>query len=137
MKLVPWDNEPATSVFEYCDPVVIDPGTYERTCQVPAVQTLFIGNGPFLRPDRVEETWNDQEWKLWLDGHPVDLGQFGTFDTPIDHYKPLGGVPVVIRDWNVALLDPTAGSHKLRYLLTFKSSGEKLDMTWIFTMSDS
>ena len=137
MKLVPGGNAPATSVFEYCDPVVLDPGTYERSCQVPAVRNLHIGTGPFFEPDRVEEGWNDQDWKLWLDGRPVDLGQFGTYDIPIDKYEPLGGEPAVVRNWNVLLLDPTAGSHKLRYLLTFKQSGAKLDMTWIFTMSGS
>ena len=43
---------------------------------------------------------------------------------------------MILREWNVKLLDPAAGRHMLRYLLISKRTEAKSDSTWTFTIAD-
>lgn len=63
--------------FDLCDPVILKPGNYMRSCAVPRVSQLFVGYGDF-EPTReaIELDSKLSKWDLWIDGRRVDLPAF-------------------------------------------------------------
>lgn len=121
-------------IFEFCDPIVIEPGIYERQCAVPALPRVGLGHG-FLAPSRRElaREWNAKSWKMTLDGRRIDLKAFGVLpDRRL--VEPGAGGLVWLRQWNVVLTDPKPGSHTLRYVARY--SGGTWDTTWTFTVRE-
>jgi hypothetical protein len=127
-----------TEIWSFCDPVVLPAGTFERTCDVPALQRLMIGHGNLAAsPETQEQEWQASTWKLFVDGHQVDLAAFGTlpdsnvFDQDV-------GEEVSLRLWSVTLLNPSPGEHTLRYMHEQMPAGDApvgtQDMTWTFTV---
>jgi len=124
-----WDS--ATEIWLFCDPLVIEPGVFTRECEVPEMKNLQIGYGIFAETkEELDALWATFTWELFLDGHPVDLSAFGTFDQD----DVLDG-PVKLREWNVVLDQVTPGIHTLRYVSA--ESGESFDVTWIFTVVEA
>jgi hypothetical protein len=59
--------------FDVCNPIIVKPGEYRRSCHVPGVRRLFIGYGTFEPTKRgLEREWRQTRWDLWVDGHRVD-----------------------------------------------------------------
>jgi len=120
-----------TEIWIFCDPLIAEPGVFTRECEVPEMKNLQVGYGIFA--DTVEELdalWATFNWKLFLDGNPVDLSAYGTFDQD-DVFDD----PVKLRMWNVVLDQVTPGTHSLRYV--FDEFGEPFDVTWIFTVIEA
>lgn len=68
-------------LFDACDPVILKPGRYHRSCRVPAVRRLFVGYGDFEPTLKtLNDIWARTRWSLWLDGRAVRLHAFGTAD---------------------------------------------------------
>jgi hypothetical protein len=119
--------------FDVCNPIVVKPGEYRRSCRVPGVRRLFIGYGTFEPTKRgLEREWRQTRWALWVDGHRVDLPAFGTSDRTLFAFPPAGGQDVILREWDVILASPTPGKHELRY--RSRHSGATTSATWDFVV---
>jgi hypothetical protein len=129
-----------TDIFAtFCDPILLEPGTFHRECEVPAVQRLMIGWGNIApSPEILEEEWQAQTWALSLDGHPVDLAAFGTLPDS-QTFEPAVGDDVWLRRWSVALVNPKPGQHTLRYVTEQTGAGEESagtgDVTWTLNVA--
>lgn len=121
--------------FDLCDPVILKPGNYQRSCDIFRVQRLFIGYGDF-EPTRkaLESDWKARRWDLWLDGRRVNLIAFGTSDRALFAYPFAGGKNVILRRWKVILVGVTPGKHTLRYRNDGPSVGTT-DATWAFSVA--
>jgi hypothetical protein len=128
-------SEADLKLFDFCDPVILKPGRYRRSYDVPPVRRLFIGYGEFA-PTRKEL---DRDYKrsksdLWVDGHPVNLHAFGISDRTLTAFPPAGGKDVILREWRVILGGVPPGKHTIRYRVR-PSSGRSTDATWAFTVT--
>ena len=129
MVLTIGQGEPVTEIWVFCDPYVTEPGTLTRECQVPALQSLFIGYGTFAgTTEELDAVWKATPWELILDNQAVNLVAFDTLDQDDD----IDG-PVKVRLWNLVLEQPTPGIHTLRYI--FNEYGKPYDVTWAFTVA--
>ena len=120
-------------IFEFCPPIVLKPGVYSRECTVPAVPQLFIGYGTFEKTTTaLDREWNAdaKSWQAFLDSRKVDLASFGTMPDR-SFYEASVGASVVLREWNVSLVEPAPGEHTLRYVVGVK---DPVDITWTFTV---
>ncbi len=113
-----------SDIFNTCDPIVGESGTYTRECDVPSMLELFIGYGDSApAADALDAKWSKTTWQLILDDRQVDLSRFGTADV---------NGPARMRLWNVVLTHPSPGEHVLRYVRTFE--GKSTAVTWRFTV---
>ena len=62
--------------------------------------------------------WEDYNWEMSLDGHPIDLKAFGVSDIVrpdlASSSSPVREVFRRVRLWNVVLVNPTRGMHRLQ-----------------------
>ena len=123
--------------FENCNPIILKPGTYRRSCTIPRVQRILIGYGDF-EPTRkaLESDWNARKWDLWVDGRQVNLAAFGTYDHTLFGFPAAGGKNVILRRWKVILAGVTSGKHTIRYRSHGPSVGTA-DATWAFSVATS
>jgi hypothetical protein len=123
--------------FDLCDPVILKPGDYMRSCGIPRVSQLFVGYGDF-EPTRkaIELDSTQSKWDLWIDGRRVDLPAFGRSDRTLFAFPAAGGKDVILREWRVILVDVTPGEHTIRYRKRQASRGTT-DATWTFTVAES
>jgi hypothetical protein len=120
--------------FDSCNPIILRSGRYRRSCHVPPVQRLFIGYGVFEPARRgLERDWRQTRWSLWVDGHRVDLPAFGTDDRTLYAFPAAGGKDVILREWDVILVNATPGKHELRYR-SGPGSAAITDATWAFVV---
>jgi hypothetical protein len=66
-------HEADQKLFDSCNPVILKPGRYVRSCRVPRAQRLFIGYGVF-EPTRkaLDRDWQQTRWEL---SQPAGLGR--------------------------------------------------------------
>jgi len=122
-------------LFDSCNPVILRSGRRRRSCHVPHVQRLFIGYGIFEPTRRgLARDWRRTRWDLWVDGHRVDLPAFGTDDRTLYAFPPAAGKDVILREWDVILLNATPGKHELRYR-SGSGSAATTDATWAFVVA--
>jgi hypothetical protein len=120
--------------FDSCNPVILKPGRVQRACVVPRVRRLFIGYGDFeLNEKALDRAWKQLNWRLWVDGHPINLPAFGTSDRTLYAFPPAHGEDVVLREWRVILVGVTSGKHIIRYRSTSPAVGT-VDATWRFAV---
>jgi len=112
-------------IWAFCAPVFPNAGVMTEECTVPPLPELAIGHGCYgVDEARRDAIWNAQTWALYLDGQQVDLDAFGTEegDLPLSPgqpgYDPNKEVIAKLRGWNVVLVNPTAGAHTLRSVMT-------------------
>jgi len=121
--------------FENCNPVILKPGTYRRSCTIPRVQRVLIGYGDFEPTRRaLESDWKARKWDLWLDGRRVNLAAFGTYDHTLFGFPAAGGKNVILRRWKVILVWVTPGKRTIRYRSHGPSVGT-IDATWTFSVA--
>lgn len=69
-----------------------------------------------LMPQSID--WEELIWELSLDGHPIDLEAFGVYDfvhpDMAPSPSPVREVFKRLRLWNVVLVNPTPGTHRLQ-----------------------
>jgi hypothetical protein len=126
-----------SDIFTYCDPIILQYGTYARDCEVPQLGRLMIGHGALATSQELlEQEWQAQRWRLYLDGQEVDLSAFGTL--PDRSYVDTDLGEVWVRQWAVTLVYPTRGQHTLRYVMEQSPAGDDpggaSDTTWTFTV---
>jgi hypothetical protein len=124
-------SDTAVSLWTACRPATSLNGLTQTDCKVPAVP-LAIGPSAAALAEVVNlAEWARLEWSLTLDGQPVDLEAFGTFDLLQPHKAPHGRDALFIyRAWDVLLAEPTPGPHTLLVAVTQQlHSGKEIGMT--------
>jgi hypothetical protein len=122
------------SIFDFCNPLILVSGLTHRHCTVPQTSRLFIGTGDFETTyPALNRAWRRDRWRLLVDGHEVRLARFGTDDRILYSYPPGSGHNSILREWRVALVHPSPGIHRIRYL-TYSKSGAVTDVTWTVTV---
>lgn len=62
--------------------------------------------------------WEELNWEMFVDGHPIDLKTFGVYDFIHPDFppssSPIREVFRVLRVWDVVLENPTPGMHRLQ-----------------------
>jgi hypothetical protein len=118
-------------IWAFCSPAFPNPGVTTEGCTVPALPELAIGHGSFgIDEAHRDAVWNAQTWELYLDGQQVDLEAFGTEegDLPLapgqPGYDPNKEVIAKLRSWDVVLVNPTAGAHTLRSVMTLSQDAD-------------
>ena len=88
------------------------------SCRVPQMEKLAIGHA-FFATDSVFQNadWADLKWELHLDGQPVDLSDFATYDYVLPTMAPN---PALVREvfmkftaWDIVLMDLQPGEHTI------------------------
>lgn len=88
------------------------------SCRVPQMEKLAIGHS-FFATDSVfrNADWADLTWELYLDGRPVDLSDFATYDYVLPTMAPN---PSLVREvfmkftaWDIVLTDLQPGEHTI------------------------
>jgi hypothetical protein len=130
MTVVRGDTYDADVVMvQACPSLITKPGKYHRSCSVPKVPRLHIGESHFAQTQKeLDISWKRERWSLWVDGRPVDLPRFGTSDS--NHY--VYGKPAFFRRWRVILAGAPSGRHTIHYLL--KDPSGTYDVTTTVTV---
>jgi hypothetical protein len=112
------------SLWDFCDPELPEPGTFERACRVPPLDRLRIGPGwRAASGSELDSEWDELEWRVSLDGRALALEEFGTLpDTSLANGRS-------VREWNVTAEGLASGDHRLRAVIT--RGDETYDVTWL------
>ena len=107
----------AFPLWTICTPEKVNDHSIRADCsELSLCANLTIGHTLGLM-DMVDPSmeWEELNWEMSLDGHPIDLEAFGIYDFvhPDFPSKPLGEVFRVIRVWDVVLVNPNPGKHRL------------------------
>lgn len=135
--------EHALPLSAFCSATQENDHSIRVDCVEPAVcANLAIGDtfGVMnLIPSSI--SWKELNWEMSVDGYPIDLEAFGVSNFV---YPDLAPRPSPIREvfkssrlWNVILINPTPGTHKLQGQA--KSPDGKAAYTWVvnFTVPSS
>ena len=110
--------ENAFPLWRLCSPKKANDHSISADCgEVSVCTNLAIGHTLGVM-DLVDPSigWEGLNWEMSLDGHPIDLEAFGVYDFvhPDFPSKPLGEVFRVLRVWDVVLVNPALGTHRLQ-----------------------
>lgn len=118
-------------IWAFCVPAFLNPGVTTTECAVPPLPELAVGHGWFSADEALRDSnWEAMAWELYLDGQQVDLEAFGTEegDLPLapgqPGYDPNKEVIAKLRSWDVVLVNPTAGAHTLRSVMTLSQDAD-------------
>ena len=107
----------AFPLWAVCAPEKVNDRSIRADCGELSYDNLVIGHTLGVM-DLIDPSidWEGLNWKMSLDGHPIDLEAFGVHDFvhPDFPSKPLGEVFRVLRVWDVVLENPNPGIHRLR-----------------------
>ena len=84
--------------------------------------------------------WDDLNWELSLDGHPIDLEAFGVYEFVHPDFppspSPVREVFRMFRVWDVVLVNPVPGTHQLQGQAQSPNAAEPY--TWVvnFTVAN-
>ena len=97
-------------------PNPIPPGVYHIICRTPVAPALWFDEGWIAKTQQhLDANWRGMTWEVSIDGRPVDLAAFGTFDDATGTGADAGRR----RSWNVAL-ERLAGQHTIRTIQRFR-----------------
>jgi hypothetical protein len=139
-------SDEAISVWTVCQPATSFHGRTQTNCSVPLVPLAIGPSAADLLKITEQAESGRLAWSLWLDGQPVDLEAFGTYDLLLPRKAPHGRDALfVYRAWDVVLAEPMPGLHTLRVAGTQQAhSGKEIGMTietteWVvnFTVEDT
>jgi hypothetical protein len=123
------------SIFNFCNPLIFAPGLIHRHCTIPGSHRLFVGWGDFESTyPALERVWRHERWRLRIDGHDIQLANFGTDDRTLYSYPPGSHANSILREWRIALINPSPGPHRIRYLV-YRDHATVTDVTWTVTIS--
>ena len=134
-KLVVGTEATGVTLFGRCNPVIMKPGVYRRSCRLRRSAALFIGYGASkAHSETLDVEWKQTSWAAWLDGHRIALRRFGTTD--IRAFMPARDEPLIRREWRIVLLH-AEGRHRLRYRFSgpLAGRGGVVDATFTFTLT--
>lgn len=91
-------------------------------CQVPQMQKLAIGHAFLASEEALRGAeWSELSWELSIDGQPVNLNEFGTYDYVMPAMAPnpsfVREVFLTFTAWDIVLTDLQPGNHTLHGLV--------------------
>lgn len=126
----------APSLLAFCSSSQLSDHMKSFDCRAPVLPTLAIGN-LFLLSDEAFASlgWSDLVWEFSINGQPVDLESFGTFDYVMPSMakspSPVREVFEKATAWNVVLTNLNPGEHTLRFL----AQSDTESYTWLIHLS--
>lgn len=126
----------APSLLAFCSSSQLSDHMKSFDCRAPVLPTLAIGN-LFLLSDEAFASlgWSDLLWEFSINGQPVDLESFGTFDYVMPSMakspSPVREVFEKATAWNVVLTNLNPGEHTLRFL----AQSDTESYTWLIHLS--
>jgi hypothetical protein len=107
----------AFPLWAVCAPKKVNDHSIRADCGELSYDNLVIGHTLGVM-DLIDPSidWEELIWEMSLDGRPIDLEAFGVYDFvhPDFRSKPLREVFRVLRVWDVVLVNPTPGMHRLQ-----------------------
>lgn len=108
--------EDAFPLWSICTPKKVDDHLIMADCGELSYDNLAIGHTLGVM-DLVDPSidWEELNWKMFVDGHLIDLDAFGVYEFvhPDFPSKPLGEVFKQLRVWDVVLVNPAPGMHRI------------------------
>ena len=122
----------AFPLWSYCLPIVENEHRIIVNCSEVSFDQLGIGH-TFGVMDLVPSAtdWEELTWQMTLDGYPIDLDAFGTYEFVhpdlVLNGSPIREVFLAVRVWDIVLVNPTPGKH----VLEGQAQAEGRIYTWI------
>jgi hypothetical protein len=109
----------AAPLWTFCSSPQSVGNTTTSDCSVPLISRLAIGHIIMPGDDTLAMLdWSKISWELTIDGQPVDLQSFGTYDfvLPAMSHDPAPVREVFVRftAWDVVLTNLNPGQHSLQ-----------------------
>jgi len=111
--------EDAVPLWAICSPKKVNDHSIRADCGELSHANLAIGHTLGVM-DLVHPSigWEELIWEMSLDGRPIDLEAFGIYDFIHPDFpskpSPIREVFRVLRVWDVVLVNPTPGTHRLQ-----------------------
>ncbi|MDQ2690527.1 MAG: hypothetical protein M3Y68_00685 [Chloroflexota bacterium] len=117
--------ENAVPLWEFCSPPQHTANSTISECRVPAIPRLAIGHIVMPGDDALARLdWSEINWQLTIDGLPVDLKRFGSYDFVLPARShdpsPVREVFVEFTAWDIVLTDLEPGQHTLSFMAESK-----------------
>jgi hypothetical protein len=108
----------APPLWAFCSPVQYVGNITTTDCKVPIVSRLAIGHILMPGDDTLTRLdWSEINWELTIDGQPVDLKSFGTYEFVLPAMSPdpspVREVFVTFTAWDVVLTNLSPGEHRI------------------------
>lgn len=109
----------AVPLWAFCSPVQHLGNTTTSVCSVPLIPRLAIGHISMPRDAALYRLdWSEIHWELSIDGQPIDLLSFGTYDFVLpamsQNASPVREVFVKYQAWDVVLTNLSPGEHTIQ-----------------------
>jgi hypothetical protein len=124
--------EEAMPLWPFCLPTIKDDHSIIVDCSEVSFSKLGIGH-TFGVMDLIPQSldWEDLTWQMSLNGRPIDLEAFGTYDFVHPDLAPnpsqVREIFRTIRVWDVVLVNSTPGAHTLQGQVQFQEE----TYTWV------
>jgi hypothetical protein len=111
----------AAPVWAFCSPAQHVGNTTTSDCSVPLVPRLAVGHIIMPGDDALSRLdWSEIRWELTIEGQPVDLKSFGTYNfaLPARSHSPLSVKEVFVHftAWDVVLTNLNPGQYTIHGL---------------------
>jgi hypothetical protein len=109
----------AFPLWAICSPKKVNDHSISADCGEISYNNLAIGHTLGVM-DLVDSSigWEELNWDMSLDGHPIDLKAFGVYEFVHPDFpskpSPFREVFKRLRVWDVVLINPTPGTHQLQ-----------------------
>jgi hypothetical protein len=109
----------AASIWTLCHPTPLTDDQAASECHVPSAP-LAVGPSSLAWPETINQAeWALFDWALSIDGRPVALDAFGTFEFMFPRKASHGRDALFIfRAWDVVAAAPARGAHTLQGSVT-------------------
>ena len=133
--LITTGAEEATPLWAFCSPAQHGANTTTSDCSVPVIPRLAIGHIVMPGDDALTRLdWSQINWQLTIDGLPVDLKRFGSYDFVMPAMShdpsPVREVFVEFTAWDIVLTDLKPGHHTLG----FRAESQMGSYTWLVNL---
>jgi hypothetical protein len=112
--------EDAFPLSSICLPTKENDHSIRADCREVSVRANLAIGPTFGVMDLIPQSmdWEELIWEMSVDGHPIDLKAFGVYDFVHPDLapspSPIREVFRVLRVWDVVLVNPTPGTHRLQ-----------------------
>ena len=124
--------EDAFPLWSICGPIRVTGNSIKADCGELSHEKLVIGHTLGVM-DLVAPSieWEDLNWEISVNGHPIDLAAFGVYDFVQIFHPSHSGREVfrVSKVWNIVLVNPAPGMHRLQGQAQSQDGAETY--TWV------
>jgi hypothetical protein len=126
----------AAPLWAFCSPAQYVGNTTIADCTVPLLSRLAIGHILMPGDDALARLdWSEINWELTIDGQPVDLKSFGSYNFVLPAMShdpsPVREVFVQFTAWDVVLTDLSPGEHTIQGMAQMGSDNHN----WVIHLS--